>query len=230
MTSLMLAKDISKATFNTKPNYYIQSGSWGMQQKLDGERILLDCSTGKIYNRNGIEKNLLEGIPAITGENFLLDGEYIRETKKFYVFDRPDLKQLPYLERHSALLAGRLSQYGIEVAPLFITPQSKEQKFEELLQNLAEGVIFKRLTDLYKAGRSSGVIKCKFTSDIDCVVMERPEGDLKQNHYLGLYEAGNLVDIGKTSALTGDGPNLSPGDVCKVQCLYVGKMVGFISL
>ena len=42
----------------------------------------------------------------------------------------------------------------------------------------------------------------------------------KDNLLLGVYRDGEMVEVGKVSALTGDGPRVSIGDVVTVKVLY----------
>ena len=221
----MLAKDMIGATFGSDPARYIASDAWCMQQKLDGERMIIDTrgDVVKCYNRNGVEKNIPPQLNLYSSE-YLLDGEFLNG--KYYAFDRPDLTSMKYIDRYNMLNKEFLSEYlGVEVLPIYLTQEDKQRKFEEFYSNNSEGVMFKRVDGMYKNGRSSSVLKYKFISDIDCIVIERPSNANpdKQNMYLGMYSNGEIVEVGKVSALTGDGPKLKIGDVCKISCLYVTK-------
>jgi len=83
-----------------------------------------------------------------------------------------------------------------------------------------EVVIFRKRGSSWSAGKSGNLLKYKFTKDVDCVVLER--GTEINNLILGMYnEDGILVPVTKVSAETGDGPTLQPGEVCKINLLYV---------
>lgn len=220
MKPAMLATDISKAGFNTKPEFYLNSDEWGLQQKMDGVRMMVEYKSGKVaccYNRNGEEIATPESIKDYRGLSWgVVDGEYLNG--EFYPFDIVEGAQA-FIDRHDWL-----TRMMPQTIPLFIDHWSKTKAFNNLAANGAEGVIFRKLSGMYQHKRSSLVVKYKFTSDVDCVVLERPDPkDTNANFYLGMWDGKQFVEVGKVSALTGDGPKIKIGDVVKVTCLYVSK-------
>ena len=198
-------------------------GTWCVQQKIDGERLLLEVQengTVKAYNRNGDPKpipDFLRNVRVYTPTVF--DGELL--DGKYYVFDLA-LPKVKFQERI------KLAKLAVETANdtnIVLVPTYTDNipnRIEMLKALGAEGVIFRKLSAVYRSGKSSALLKYKFTRDADCVIMSRPkeaEAD-KQNFYLGMYRDGSLVEVGKCSALTGDGPKAKIGDVVKVSCLY----------
>ena len=204
-----------------KPKMYLDSPDWGMQQKMDGKRILLEIVNGKVraFNRHGVEITPPFELDTQMIPDCVLDGEWLAPT--FFAFDMITNSVDSYWTRHIGLSKTfQLDAYNknIVVLPLFCT-DSKQDKFDELFARSAEGVVFKKLAAKPKQGKSHTWVKYKFTSDVDCVVIS--VGEDKSNLFLGMYKDGELVEIGKSSSLTGDGPSLKAGDVCKVNCLYV---------
>lgn len=217
MKPAMLATDISKAGFNTKPEFYLNSNEWGLQQKVDGVRMMVDGTSSKVicYNRNGEKVNTPECLLNYRMDEYITDGEYL--DGKFYPFDL--VANGTFLARYN-----HLNLIASNPLPLFLGTEAKTRAFDNSVLAGTEGVIFRKLTGLYKHGRSKLVVKCKFTSDVDCVVLERPDPkDTNDNFYLGMWDGEKFAEVGKVSALTGDGPSVKIGDVVKVTCLYVSN-------
>ena len=108
----------------------------------------------------------------------------------------------------------------VHMLPSYSEAQAKKEFYVRLRREKAEGVVFKRRGAVYKQGRSTYLLKHKFTKTVDCVIIARNVDD-KDNFVLAMYdEFGCLQEVGKVSALTGDGPKLKIGDVAEVTILY----------
>ena len=229
----MLAKSIGP---DEDVEYYINNTNFAMSQKLDGERAIIQTKPGTLacWNRSGavraVEPSVreaFEGFPP----GWTLDGEVVG--KVFYPFDVLSVPQgedamsiahLPSYKRH-AILDGVMARTECEHligVRHYTAPAVKKRRFESLLTAGAEGVIFTRLTGVYQPERSGTYLKFKFVKDVDCVVIDKTING-RDNLALGVYDSGSLVEVGHCSALTGDGPNVSVGDVVTVTVLYATR-------
>ena len=209
------------------PQHYILSDIWGMQQKVDGHRMLINCGdTVQAFNRQGDPRECPEEITsffsALRGWTF--DGELLDD--KYYIFDILEIptgncQNWPLLKRYELLekLESKLKN-PVYLLPLFI--ENKQEQFDKLLEDKAEGVIFKLLDAPYVNKKSSNFLKYKFINEVDCVILEAGFND-KENFVLGLWDGSGFVDVGKCSSLTADGPSAKVGDVVTVQVLYSTK-------
>ena len=148
------------------PDYYLQ-------QKHDGRRLLVQKSEEGIrgINRRGLECGLPETIRVAAKKiegYWLIDGEAVGET--LHAFDileleGVDLRGASYFKRLAVLmnLLMGAQQNTIRWTDPWIDPFQKRRKFQELQNELAEGVVFKHKDAPYTAGRpSSGGAQLKY--------------------------------------------------------------------
>jgi ATP-dependent DNA ligase len=201
------------------PEKYLSDPKWGMQEKMDGERCLVDVGAHGIdfYSRTGnkIRRNILQDVKFL--RPCKLDGERIGFD--YYVFDVIDNADLPAKQRCNLLTIPNhywIDNLHIHVVPTYWTETDKIRKFDNFRWGgHVEGVVFKQMNRAYVSGQNSHTKKYKFRKSIDCVVIGL--GETKSNLELGVFDAqGVLTPIGKTSALTGDGAYIKPGDVVEV--------------
>lgn len=237
MLKPMLARTLSLADLPAR----CADGGWAITQKADGDRCLVHVEPDRVsaVNRNGEGKALprwIEQSLASIGGNAdaWLDGELIKGT--LWLFDMPQAgvggKQLtkisdPYVVRR---------QYLEDIFERWDTPEnvrllpragnSTEERLlfvKKMLEEEAEGVMLNNIHAPYQPGqRSRTLLKCKFIKQIDCVILDR-DREGKQNFVLALYRDGHIgkdTEVGEISALTGDGPRCSVGDVVMVTFLY----------
>ena len=211
------------------PNAYLNSNSWGMQQKIDGWRMLV--STGPhgtvTYNRKGeyleAPQTVLDFFADFTTK-WTFDGELLGDT--YWIFDllkipTGDIRSWPLARRYELLTMLEDKLTGpVQLVPLIT--ENKEQVMEDLRSRGAEGVVFKLLSAEYSGKETSACLKYKFVKQVDCVILDRGVGD-KDNFVLGMFDGAKYVDVGKCSALTGDGPEADIGSVIQVDILYVTK-------
>lgn len=219
---------------------YVNDDNWGMSQKIDGERLLLEVSPQGItgFNRSGgpkaVPKTLTEAVKPFQRSARLpshvtyIDGEWL--DGKYYMFDFEALTQpigklknrLRAMQRLHSNLSSRDRHDVLQVVPLLL--DGKIEALEEMRANNLEGVIFKKLDSFYEEGRTKNFLKYKFTKEIDAIVLAR--GEEKHNLTLGMHDGGDwTVNV---SALTADGPTVTVGDVVTITILYVsesGKLV-----
>jgi len=161
--------------------------NWAAQPKFDGVRFMLGRKDGKVYalNRKGkqvsVPTQIAKEADKIKGD-FLLDGELVGET--LYVFDVLEMdgecKREHSLEERNRIWAikfaalGGLATFGegsILYVPIFT--KDKRKLYEGLVEENAEGIVFKRLGSRYSVGRpASGgnYLKYKFYSTASCRV------------------------------------------------------------
>lgn len=191
---------------------YLSNPAWGMQEKFDGERRMIEITAGGARGIN--KKGLVVSLPASVAERCetglpsgtILDGELIGE--RYVIFDilqfgQIDLRSEPVLDRYGhAIDAGRHT--GLEVAEAAWLPDEKRRRFAELRNRNAEGVTFKQVSAPYVPGRpnSGGAQrKFKFYATATVVVTGITEG--KRSIGMGMYaspddaSAGRVTDVGR---------------------------------
>ena len=157
-----------------------------MQEKFDGKRVLLRKNNGAITGTNrrgltiGLPSSIITSAQQLSGD-FIIDGECVGEV--LYVFDLlesggEDLRQSSYKRRLAALtnllnrLTGGQAQY-VQLVPTAYKPKDKARMLDQLRQANREGVVFKRLTAPYSAGRPNTggpQLKHKFYATLSAVV------------------------------------------------------------
>lgn len=220
----MISPQLPKTAIN--PELLLDDDNYCVSQKIDGERAVIQAGHLVAYNRSGmhrvLERNLYDSMSAIP-HGFTFDGEVVDGT--YYVFDLLHVPQGSLVGSPLSLRLGLLERllkaknYGMILVPHYFNSQEKRQFFRSALTNNFEGVIFKRLDAPYVEGRSNYFQKVKFTKDVDCIITDSNVGS-RDNFVLSVYDEDKLVEIGKVSALTGDGPTLQVGDVVRVTALY----------
>lgn len=166
---------------------YLCSPDWVMQEKYDGERGLLFIEDGQVTrtNRKGFAVAVAGEIAEIARTKLsvtgrcVLDGEVLGSTFAPFdllMFDGQDIRDRPYGERLRVLEA--VTANAVEW-PKLVTCRTTEEKraaYGALRANGAEGVVFKRITAPYSAGRPStggDQIKRKFVNTASCRVIDR---------------------------------------------------------
>lgn len=211
------------------PHQYLNSDKWGMQQKIDGWRMLLSCGNDGVvtYNRKGdileCPENIIEYFSVFTTD-WTFDGELLDGV--YYIFDllevpTGNVQNWPLIKRYEMLemLANKFDG-PIELVPLIV--EDKETLFTSMKESRKEGVVFKLLSAPYINKTTSNFLKFKFINQVDCVILDKGIED-KDNFLLGLFDGKDFREVGKCSSLTGDGPQANIGDVVQVDILYVTK-------
>lgn len=213
------------------------SNDWWMQEKHDGERLLIRKKLAVIVgiNKKGEERpipaELAAEIALIDGD-VLLDGELVGNT--YWVFDILDRlgfsqTQYPYVRRYDALKT--MLTYPVVPARGLkhvkrvlarVDQVEKEQFFNELRDRRAEGMVFIDPMSEYLAGRGSSRLKFKFTSSATCRVSGL-NGDKRsvklQLRSDNLTSLPSTVEVGNCTIL----PNFTmphPGDLVEIRYLY----------
>jgi len=147
----------------------INDEAWWAQEKHDGKRMLIhktDSMTA--INRKGLSVGapvpMLKSASQVK-ESYLVDGEAVGET--LFAFDLleldgSDIKSMPYSQRLSHLEELGFNQ-SITVVETAKTSAQKQTLYDRLQAAGAEGIVFKRHSAPYSAGRpNSGGTQLKF--------------------------------------------------------------------
>jgi len=207
------------------------NGDWAFTQKLDGTRALIvsEPGTTRAFGRSGRRTALplakeVGRLPA----GIVLDGELMKDGT-LYLFDAPRVElagtvlvdfATPYASRLK-VLAELVRQVwprnaNIRPVPYATSAEHKLKLFKSLLDSNAEGIVARKMDSVYRPGvRSSDMVKIKFTKTADVFAI-RFGDEGKDNIVLAVYDAGKVVEVGKVSALTGDGRRIGLGDVLEV--------------
>lgn len=195
---------------DSEASAYLNSLDWVMQEKHNGERVLVKKLGNEItgINKKGIVRPLSEPLVAACRaleDDFLMDGELLGGC--YVAFDLlehqgQDLRAMPYGKRYTHLL-GCVKVIGgfIRVCSSYTAPEAKKAALDELRKAAREGVVFKRHSAPHAEGRpASGgdQIKLKFyeTATVECL---GANGD-KRSVRMGLYdESGKLIEVGSVA-------------------------------
>jgi bifunctional non-homologous end joining protein LigD len=214
-----------------------------LQQKHDGRRLLLQRSEEGIRGIN--RRRLVCGIPATIREaakkiegHWLIDGEAVGET--LHAFDileleGVDLRGATYFKRLAVLmnLLMGAQQNTIRWTDPWIDPFQKRRRFRELLNESAEGVVFKHKDAPYSSGRpvsGGSQLKYKFVETASVLVTminakrsvglgfcDRPgtvgNVTIPANH--SVPEIGAVVEVRYLYAM--------PGSLALIQPVYLGE-------
>jgi bifunctional non-homologous end joining protein LigD len=207
----------------------ITSDAFVLEQKFDGRRLLLRKTGDTLVgiNRRGFEC----GVPAPIASvvlgllgDFLIDGEAVGDV--YHVFDileadKEDFRPRPYRERInrlSHLMPGEKKD-AFRWVPREFFKVPKRIRFRQLLEEDAEGVVFKRLSAPYKPGRpNSGgdQLKFKFVETASVVVTEI---NACRSVRVGVWDKDTLVPAGNVT-IPPDHPVPTAGSIVEVRYLY----------
>lgn len=196
---------------------YVIDPNYGMQEKFDGRRLLVDCEPSgpngqdiSGINRRGLVVALPSTIENAAAElqawQFILDGEAVGDF--LYTFDLleaddSDLRDLPYQIRleHLRQLVGELSaSSSVRLVETARGAANKRALLNRLRKEGKEGVVIKDMRAPYTPGRpaSGGTqFKFKFVKTASCLVLAINE---KRSVALGLLDRnGGVVACGNVT-------------------------------
>lgn len=186
------------------PEMYITDDSYIAQEKMDGERRMIESTKDAVQgvNRKGLAVQLPEVVESSVKGEMELDGESIGEI--YYVFDLlslegKDLRSSKAIDRVKALNKLKFGK-GIKIVPTATTTAEKRALFEDIKKRKAEGIVFKKKDSPYKVGRpNSGgdQLKFKLTKTATFIVQGKTEG--KRSVALVLREGSGVVGVGKVT-------------------------------
>ena len=185
---------------------HLEDTSMIAQQKIDGIRILVHIAEQIIAtNRSGehtqVDKRILEGLSSMP-IGTILDGEMIGG--EYWLYDvlqigDEDVRPMGYLERWLRLEGDLEPGFA---GPIHILPiasgKKKRSLFDRIVEERAEGIVFKHSRAPYKAGRGATQLKYKLTKTADVVILSNA-GNAYQ---MAVYDGKTLRDVGKVFAGT----------------------------
>jgi bifunctional non-homologous end joining protein LigD len=193
--------------FIEEPNVIqlINDDAWWAQEKFDGKRMLIrKTDTIIAINRKGLSVGapgtILNSAEQVES-TYLVDGEAVGE--KLFVFDllevnQTDVKETPYSQRLS-----QLESLGLKGAIIVVetakTKSEKQQLYDRLKADDAEGIVFKQHSAAYTAGRpnSGGTqVKFKFYATASVIVTKK---NAKRSVAMAVLADGNQVEVGNVT-------------------------------
>lgn len=206
------------------PDVYLDNGKYLVQQKLDGERLLVQIGGGKAvgFNRKGAQVPSSD-IPAFfhtkTDSGVIFDGEIVGET--YYVFDIFMDMGLPFSQRAKVLSIWDSGDPHVRVVATPKPDQTQAEFVDEIRDHGGEGVILKLKTGLYRPGkRTLESIKYKFVQTCDVIVTELNRDGSELGVSTATIHDGALVDAGGCKVPPEALPLLKVGSVIEVRYLY----------
>lgn len=210
-------------------NDFLEDDRWCIEQKLDGQRLIVSRADGRItgYGRRrhniDVPTHIERAFDALTFD-VALDGELVRDT--FWVFDllhlgTQDFTDSPYQLRNNLArrVVDRLQSPSIQAITSAQDTERKIALCQWALDNSVEGIMVKDLEAPYLQGRRhAGLLKGKFVKTCDVVVLE-PWKDGKRAARIGVYDGETMLDVGSVSCTEGLLDTLKVDDV--LECLYL---------
>lgn len=211
---------------------YFDDASYCMQEKKDGKRILLRRQEGVLeaINRKGLLVAYPQAIADRLGSieaDFIIDGELIGEVMWLFdvlEYENKSLRDKGYGERHKVLLDVFIGldadESAIQIVPTSFQAAKKRKVFEALKAKGVEGVVFKKTSAVYTAGRPASKgnqLKFKFTNTCTAQVTGLVPG--KRSVFIQLADGDKFVEAGKVTVL----PNFAlpkVGALIEVKYLY----------
>lgn len=211
----------------------LESDLYGLQEKLDGKRIMVTVNGIGAINGSGNvnasnRKGIFVSIPQVLEmelarwSDCVLDGELIGET--YYVFDclrarGEELRDSSYRQRYASLDMVQYPVAGgnVVVVPLYIGKRKREM-LKEFQEARKEGVVFKLLSASHSVGRPNkggAQLKYKFVEMCSAVVEK-----VNAQRSVALSIEGKKV--GNVTILP-NFPVPKKGDVVEVRYLYYNK-------
>lgn len=207
----------------------LKGSTFCMQPKYDGRRLLIKKKAGTVtgINRRGIECGIPESIRdaalSLAGD-FIIDGEsigYLLFAFDILQWDSRDLRPLPYSKRFAVLFDLLVSsgQTAICRAVMESHAELKTRLFNQLREDQAEGVVFKRLAAAYCPGRpASGGdhLKYKFVETASVIIRGL---NAKRSVAMAVWDNAILVPCGNVT-IPADQAIPQVGEVAEVRYLY----------
>ncbi len=184
---------------------FINDNGWWAQEKHDGKRMLIrKTNTVIAINRKGFSVGMPDPILNSATQiehNYLVDGETVGE--KLFTFDtleidNTSIRSVPYSERLSRLESLGFSP-PIIVVETAKTKEEKQQLYNRLKSSGGEGIVFKKHSAPYTAGRpNSGgnQVKFKFYATASVIVTKINE---KRSVVVAVMDGENQVVVGNVT-------------------------------
>jgi hypothetical protein len=215
---------------------YIADDNWVVQEKHNGRHRLITRDTASqigCFNRDGVLRSISKPFQyALLSDKlppfYVIDVEEEKNTLTILdvlISGGNDFIPRPYKERLAEAAAAFAHVHpAIKVVESTYGTVAKLAKIQRLHDEKAEGFVLKNLSAVYKQGRAGQHHAVKFWKTVDCFVIElnnrhTSKGDVRDSCDIGVLDAnGNVVRVG-SSSLIGK-PNVVPGEVVEIKCLY----------
>jgi bifunctional non-homologous end joining protein LigD len=210
---------------------YINDPQWCAQEKYDGRRRMF-IKKGNLVtatNRKGLAVPL-DVLVNVWFNKFngdiIFDGEDMGSNVMIFDILNSDANSnLGYKDRYFALnvIFKNMNSPGLSLAPTAWSTKEKRDLYNKLIEDNAEGIVFKKVDAKYKPGRpNSGgdQLKFKFVASASCVVMKA--NTTKRSIQVGVFDtmnAGALKTVGNVTVY----PNMEipeVGSIVEVKYLY----------
>lgn len=192
--------------------FYLSSPGWGMQEKHDGQNRILGHTAGMSpfgLNRKGEVVALAAELDKAMATLGCKSGRVVMPSEDMggyawvhdLIFCGQDCSHLAYQDRY-VILKGIANDFpeALKLSPLWTDVQQKQERYEFLKDNGAEGVVFKRLGAPYTPGRpASGgdMLKDKFWKSATFIVAKINQ---KNSVGMSLLDAdGEVVKMGNVT-------------------------------
>ncbi len=183
----------------------ISDRSWWAQEKYDGKRMLIrKTDTVTAINRRGLSVGAADAAlncAAGIEQTFLIDGEAVGE--KLFVFDLleisgKDIRSESYSKR-MALLESLGLKEPLVMVETAKNKKEKQQFYDRLKSSGAEGIVFKKHSASYTAGRPNrggSQVKFKFCDTASVIVTKINE---KRSVAMALMDGEKRVPVGNVT-------------------------------
>ena len=204
---------------------YLTDDNWCAQEKYDGRRrLLVNKGDGQVLPTNrkglvvGMDAAIMKAAQELPLKGFILDGEDMG--KVVMVFDL--LTSVGgYKDRYNDLRKVVQSSTNIHVSYTAWTTAEKRALFDQLKQDNAEGIVFKRTDAIYKPGRpASGgdQIKFKFCETATCIVTKA--NTIKRSVSIAVFDSNGIqVDVGNVTVYPNQEVPVA-GSIVEIRYLY----------
>lgn len=222
---------------HTEAKIYLNNPAWVVEQKLDGERLIIEVNNREAngFNRKGEYTKVPDNIAANFDRKafdgtWMFDGELLGG--KYFIFDciaaadpkttftiYPELKHQARFDFLKTMM-DRWTPTNIELIP-HAEGTLKQPFYDACFNNHAEGVVFKLNLGHYRPGkRTIEMLKCKFTTTAEVVVTELHRDGSELGVSTGIYHGTQMVDAGGCKIPKEALEFLKEDDVIEVRYLY----------
>ena len=215
---------------------FLCDSSWGMQEKLDGQRRTIAIEGDQITgaNRKGLVVPLAGEVVEVIRDRFKVTGKTVLDGEDFgttfapfdlLMYEGRDIRSMPYQERLALLEMLMVDAMECPRPHTYRVTEQKRKVLQTLREQGFEGVVFKKMSSEYASGRpNSGgdQRKFKFTASATCRVCEQNIGKRSVGLELLDVESSKWVFVGNVTIM----PNFSVpvvGSIVEVKYLNVLK-------
>jgi len=210
---------------------YLDCDDFCAQEKKNGRHLTLQIKDDQFFVRN--KKGQLStcapefenDLRSLNYNDILIDGEQVGDT--FWAWDileyNGNLRHHSYQTRHDLLkiycLARKLTH--IKILPLYTGKKDKVELYLNLKKDKKEGIVFKRLTAAFSAGKGQDQFKFKFYAECSVIVVE----GRKNKNSIGMElfnSSGEREFVGYCSCST----HPPIGSIAEIKYLYVAHVGG----